>query len=391
MMVNPVFKISMITFPSKQPFVATTIFTKMSQMASDEGALNLAQGFPSFDCSEALQDLVKFYSKGHNQYAPMAGVPVLKSSIAAKTESFYGISLDANTEVTVVSGATEAIFASIHCCVFPGDEVIMFDPSYDAYDPIVRLAGGIPVHISLKASNGYRIDWDELARNITPKTKAIMVNSPHNPTGSIWDPSDLIAFANVIKGTQILIVSDEVYEHIVFDGASHASVLSHPELRKRSFVCGSFGKTFHVTGWKMGYCLAPPFLTAEFRKLHQWVTFSSATPLQYALAEYLKDPNNYLPLSSFYQKKRDLFASFFVNSKWKILPSHGSFFQCLDYSAISNEKDVDLADRYTKELKVAAIPVSVFYEKPPEDKILRFCFAKDDAMLEEAARKLAAL
>jgi methionine aminotransferase len=381
----------MITFPSKQPFVATTIFTKMSQMASDEGALNLAQGFPSFDCSEALQDLVKFYSKGHNQYAPMAGVPVLKSSIAAKTESFYGVSLDANTEVTVVSGATEAIFASIHCCVLPGDEVIMFDPSYDAYDPIVRLAGGIPIHIPLKASNGYRIDWDELARHITPKTKAIMVNSPHNPTGSIWDPSDLDAFAKVVKGTQILIVSDEVYEHIVFDGATHASVLLHPELRQRSFVCGSFGKTFHVTGWKMGYCLAPPFLTAEFRKLHQWVTFSSATPLQYALAEYLKNPDNYLALSSFYQKKRDLFVRYFVGSRWKILPSHGSFFQCLDYSQITDEKDVDLADRYTKELKVASIPVSVFYENPPGDKILRFCFAKDDAMLEEAGRKLAAL
>jgi methionine aminotransferase len=381
----------MITFPSKQPFVATTIFTKMSQMASDEGALNLAQGFPSFDCSEALQDLVKFYSKGHNQYAPMAGVPVLKSSIAAKTESFYGVSLDANTEVTVVSGATEAIFASIHCCVLPGDEVIMFDPSYDAYDPIVRLAGGIPIHIPLKASNGYRIDWDELARHITPKTKAIMVNSPHNPTGSIWDPSDLDAFAKVVKGTQILIVSDEVYEHIVFDGSSHASVLLHPELRQRSFVCGSFGKTFHVTGWKMGYCLAPPFLTAEFRKLHQWVTFSSATPLQYALAEYLKNPDNYLALSSFYQKKRDLFVRYFVGSRWKILPSHGSFFQCLDYSQITDEKDVDLADRYTKELKVASIPVSVFYENPPGDKILRFCFAKDDAMLEEAGRKLAAL
>jgi methionine aminotransferase len=381
----------MITFPSKQPFVATTIFTKMSQMASDEGALNLAQGFPSFDCSEALQDLVKFYSKGHNQYAPMAGVPVLKSSIAAKTESFYGVSLDANTEVTVVSGATEAIFASIHCCVLPGDEVIMFDPSYDAYDPIVRLAGGIPIHIPLKASNGYRIDWDELARHITPKTKAIMVNSPHNPTGSIWDPSDLDAFAKVVKGTQILIVSDEVYEHIVFDGSSHASVLLHPELRQRSFVCGSFGKTFHVTGWKMGYCLAPPFLTAEFRKLHQWVTFSSATPLQYALAEYLKNPDNYLALSSFYQKKRDLFVRYFVGSRWKILPSYGSFFQCLDYSQITDEKDVDLADRYTKELKVASIPVSVFYENPPGDKILRFCFAKDDAMLEEAGRKLAAL
>ena len=381
----------MITFPSKQPFVATTIFTKMSQMASDEGALNLAQGFPSFDCSEGLQDLLRFYSKGHNQYAPMAGVPVLKSSIAAKTESFYGISLDANSEVTVVSGATEAIFASIHCCVFPGDEVIMFDPSYDAYDPIVRLAGGIPVHIPLNSSTGFSIDWEELSRKITSKTRAIMVNSPHNPTGSVWSMEDLDAFAEVVKGTNILIVSGEVYEHIVFDGGQHASVLLHPELRQRSFVCGSFGKTYHITGWKMGYCLAPPYLTQEFRKLHQWVTFSSATPLQYALAEYLKTPAHYLGLSSFYQQKRDLFASYFKDSRWKILPSHGSFFQCLDYAEISNESDVDLAVRLTKELKVASIPVSVFYEKPPEDRILRFCFAKNDDVLREAAQKLSAL
>ena len=277
----------MIHFPSKQAQVQTTIFTKMSQLSSDEGALNLSQGFPGFDCSEELQELLKYYSKGHNQYAPMAGVPVLRQSIADKTHAFYGIELDANTEVTVVSGATEALFASIHCCVSPGDEVIMFDPSYDAYDPIVRLAGGIPIHISLDANQGFRIDWSELARKISPKTRAIMVNSPHNPTGSVWSMEDLDAFAEIVKGTNILIISDEVYEHIVFDGAQHASVLWHPELRKRSFVCGSFGKTYHITGWKMGYCLAPEYLTAEFRKLHQWVTFSSATPLQYALAEYL--------------------------------------------------------------------------------------------------------
>jgi methionine aminotransferase len=381
----------MIHFPSKQPQVQTTIFTKMSQLALDEGALNLSQGFPGFDCSEELQELLKFYSKGHNQYAPMAGVPALRHSIADKTRAFYGIDLDANTEVTVVSGATEALFAAIHCCVSPGDEVIMFDPSYDAYDPIVRLAGGVPVHIPLQASQGFRIDWSELARKITPKTRAIMVNTPHNPTGSVWSMEDLDAFAEIVKGTNILIVSDEVYEHIVFDGAQHASVLLHPELRKRSFVCGSFGKTYHITGWKIGYCLAPEYLTSEFRKLHQWVTFSSATPLQYALADYLKTPEHYLGLADFYQQKRDLFASYFEGSRWKILPSQGSFFQCLDYSEISDEMDVDLSIRLTKELKVASIPVSVFYEKAPADRILRFCFAKNDDMLQEAAQRLAKL
>lgn len=360
----------------------------MSALALEHGALNLSQGFPGFDCAPALQELLQHYSKGHNQYAPMAGVPALRQSLAAKTSSFYNIPVDTDSEVTIVSGATEAIFAAIHCCVSPGDEVILFDPSYDAYDPIVRLAGGIPVHIPLKASRNFAINWDELASKITPRTRAIMVNSPHNPTGAVWSLEDLDAFAEVVKGTNILIVSDEVYEHIVFDGAQHASVLLHPELRKRSFVCGSFGKTYHITGWKIGYCIAPEFLTAEFRKLHQWVTFSSATPMQYALADYLKEPAHYLGLSDFYQKKRDLFASQFAGSAWKVLPSAGSFFQCLDYSAISTEKDVDLADRLTREIKVASIPVSVFYETDPGDKILRFCFAKEDEVLVEAAKRL---
>jgi methionine aminotransferase len=381
----------MIQFPSKQPHVQTTIFTKMSQMALDEGALNLSQGFPSFDCSNELQELVRFYSKGHNQYAPMAGIPVLRQSIAEKTASFYGIELNPTTEITVVSGATEALFAAVHCCVSPGDEVIMFDPSYDAYDPMVQLAGGIPVHISLSAQEGFQIDWSVLTQKISPKTRAIMVNSPHNPTGAVWSQADLDALANILKGTQILLISDEVYEHIVFDGKSHASVLLHPELRKRSFVCGSFGKTYHITGWKIGYCLAPDYLTAEFRKLHQWVTFSTVTPLQHALADYIKIPKHYLELSDFYQKKRDLFIGFFQQSRWKILPSQGSFFQCLDYSAISDEADVDLADRLTREIKVASIPISVFYEKAPSDKILRFCFAKSDEMLTEAAQRLASL
>lgn len=381
----------MIQFPSKQPHVQTTIFTKMSQMALDEGALNLSQGFPSFDCSDELQELVRFYSQGHNQYAPMAGIPALRQSISEKTASFYGVELNPNTEITVVSGATEALFAAVHCCVSPGDEVIMFDPSYDAYDPMVRLAGGIPVHISLSAQDGFQMDWSTLSQKISPKTRAIMVNSPHNPTGAVWSQADLDALADILKGTQVLLISDEVYEHIVFDGKPHASVLLHPELRKRSFVCGSFGKTYHVTGWKIGYCLAPAYLTAEFRKLHQWVTFSTVTPLQHALADYIKIPKHYLELSDFYQKKRDLFVGFFQHSRWKILPSHGSFFQCLDYSAISEEVDVDLADRLTREIKVASIPISVFYERPPGDKILRFCFAKSDEMLTEAAKRLAAL
>ncbi|MHA8065043.1 methionine aminotransferase [Aquirufa sp. ROCK2-A2] len=378
----------MIHFPSKQPSVQTTIFTKMSQMALENDALNLSQGFPGFDCDPEIQDLLKFYAKGHNQYSPMAGIPELRKSIAEKTASFYEVNLDANSEVTVVSGATEAIFAAIHCCVHPGDEVIMFDPSYDAYDPIVRLAGGIPVHIPLELSKGYRIDFDELKQKINSKTRAIMVNTPHNPTGAIWEMEDLQSLVDVLRGTDILLVSDEVYEHIVFDGKQHSSVILHEELRKRSFICGSFGKTYHITGWKMGYCLAPAYLTAEFRKLHQWVTFSSATPLQFVLADILKKPKHYLELSAFYQQKRDLFAHALQGSRWKILPSQGSFFQCLDYSEISLEKDTDLAERLTKEIKVASIPISVFYETPPEDKILRFCFAKTDEMLLEAASRL---
>jgi methionine aminotransferase len=264
----------------------------------------------------------------------------------------------------------------------------MFDPSYDAYDPIVRLAGGIPIHLTLQAEKGFRIDFEELARTITPKTRAIYVNTPHNPTGAIWEMEDLVAFAEVVKGTDIVIVSDEVYEHIVFDGKQHASVLLHPELRKRSFVCGSFGKTYHITGWKMGYCLAPEYLTAEFRKVHQWVTFSSATPLQWALTDMLKMPQYWQELSSFYQKKRNLFANALEGSRFKLLPSQGSFFQCVDYSAITDEFDQDLAVRLTKEIKVASIPISVFYEHPPEQHILRFCFAKTDDILLEAANRL---
>ena len=380
-----------ITFPSKQPNIGTTIFTKMSALATEEGALNLSQGFPGFDCDPVLQDLLAHYSKGHNQYAPMAGIPELRQSIADKTKKVYDLDLSPINEITVVSGATEALFAAIHCCVHPGDEVIMFDPSYDAYDPIVRLAGGVPIHLTLKAEKGFRIDFEELARTITPKTKAIYVNTPHNPTGAIWEMDDLEALAQILKGTEILLVSDEVYEHIVFDGKQHATVLLHPELRKRSFVCGSFGKTYHITGWKIGYCLAPEYLTAEFRKVHQWVTFSSATPLQWALTDMLKMPKYWEELAGFYQQKRDLFASALQGSRFKLLPCQGSFFQCVDYSAISQENDQDLAVRLTKEIKVASIPISVFYEKSPKQQILRFCFAKTNDILLEAAKRLSTL
>ncbi|MEY2793362.1 MAG: Methionine aminotransferase [Bacteroidota bacterium] len=381
----------MISFKSKQPNVGTTIFTKMSALATEEGALNLSQGFPGFDCDPFLQDLLAHYAKGHNQYAPMAGIPELRVSIAEKTKKVYDIQLSPLTEITVVSGATEALFAAIHCCVHPGDEVILFDPSYDAYDPIVRLAGGVPIHLTLKAENAFRIDFEELEKTISPKTKAIVVNTPHNPTGSIWEMEDLDALARILKGTSILLVSDEVYEHIVFDGKKHASVLLHPELQKRSFVCGSFGKTYHITGWKMGYCLAPEYLTSEFRKMHQWVTFSSATPLQWALTDMLKHPNYWEDLSQFYQKKRDLFANALKSSRFKLLPSEGSFFQCVDYTSITNEFDQDLAIRLTKEIKVASIPISVFYENAPNQHILRFCFAKTDEMLLEAANRLSQL
>ncbi len=376
---------------SKQPNVGTTIFTVMSKLATDVGALNLAQGFPSFDCAPHLTDLVNFYmSKGHNQYAPMAGVPALREAISEKTANLYCVNYHPESEVTVVSGATEALYAAITAVVCPQDEVIIFEPAYDSYAPSVELNGGIPVYISLEPPH-YQIDWNLVKEKISPKTKLIIVNTPHNPTGKLLTKSDLDQLANLVQNTNIFILSDEVYEHITFDGTPHLSVMMHPILQERAFICGSFGKTFHITGWKIGYCLAPKALSAEFRKAHQWITFSTNTPVQYALADYLKKPDFYLELPDFYQKKRDKFIDGIKDSRFSYVPAQGSFFQNLNYQAITEENDYNLAIRLTHEIGVASVPASVFYHQKNDYKILRFCFAKSDEILEKASARLSKL
>ena len=377
---------------SKLPTVGTTIFTVMSKLATDCGALNLSQGFPSFDCSPNLVDLVtKYMKKGMNQYAPMAGVQSLREIIAAKTEKLYGVKFDANTEITVTSGATEVIFAAVAATINLGDEVIVFEPAYDSYIPAIELAGGKPVYITLTPQNGYKIDWTEVKNRVSEKTKMIMLTTPHNPVGTVLSQDDLNALANIVRDTNILILSDEVYEHIIFDGNQHHSLITHPVLKDRKFICNSFGKTFHVTGWKIGYCIAAEPLTTEFRKVHQFLTFSSNTPVQFALAEFLENEQNYLNLPQFYEEKRDKFLKSIASSRFKFVPSAGSFFQSLDYSAITDENDYDLAIRLTKEIGVASIPLSVFYHQRNDYKMLRFCFAKDDEMLEMAGERLCKL
>lgn len=377
---------------SKLPHIGTTIFTVMSKLAVDCGALNLSQGFPSFDCSPNLVDLVtKYMKKGMNQYAPMAGVQPLREIIATKTEKLYGVKFDANTEITVTSGATEVIFAAVAATINLGDEVIVFEPAYDSYIPAIELAGGKPVYITLTPQNGYKIDWTEVKNKVSEKTKMIMLTTPHNPVGTVLSQDDLNALANIVRDTNILILSDEVYEHIIFDGNQHHSLITHPVLKDRTFVCNSFGKTFHVTGWKIGYCIAAEPLTTEFRKVHQFLTFSSNTPVQFALAEFLENEQNYLNLPQFYEEKRDKFLKSIASSRFKFEPSAGSFFQSLDYSTITDENDYDLAIRLTKEIGVASIPLSVFYHQRNDYKMLRFCFAKDDEMLERAGERLCKL
>lgn len=377
---------------SKQPHVGTTIFTVMSKLAADCGALNLSQGFPNFDASPRLTELVAHYlRRGFNQYAPMAGVPVLREAIARKTADVYSVGYHPETEVTVVSGATEALYAAITAVVHPGDEVLLFEPCYDSYAPAVELNGGVPVYVTLSPETGYHIDWTAAKARISEKTRLIVLNTPHNPTGACLTRADLDALADLTRGTDILLLSDEVYEHILFDGRSHHSLLTHPELRERSFVCGSFGKTFHVTGWKIGYCLAPKELTTEFRKAHQWITFSTITPVQYALADFLAEPEHYLEVPQFYQRKRDLFLDCLRGSRFTYTPAEGSFFQTVFYGAITDEPDYNLAVRLTKEIGVASIPVSVFYNRKTDHRILRFCFAKDDETLKVAAERLCRL
>lgn len=376
---------------SKLPSVGTTIFTVMSKLAADLGAINLSQGFPDFECDPALVDAVaRHMREGRNQYAPMQGVPVLRQAISAKFQELYGAAYDPDTEVTVTSGGTEAIFDAVAAVVHPGDEAIVFEPCYDSYVPAVEVNGGKAVVISLRYPD-YRVPWDEVRAAITPRTRVIILNSPHNPTATILSAADLQALTRLVDGSGIAIVSDEVYEHIIFDGARHESMARYDALRARSFIVGSFGKTYHVTGWKVGFVVAPAALTTEFRKVHQFVTFSTNTPTQYALAEFLAARRGYPELSSFYQRKRDLFLELIAGSRWQPLPSRGTYFQLLDYSAITNEPDMDFALRLTREHGVASIPTSAFLYKQAPPPALRFCFAKKDETLRAAAERIRAL
>ncbi|GAB3218966.1 aminotransferase class I/II-fold pyridoxal phosphate-dependent enzyme [Algoriphagus aestuariicola] len=376
---------------SKLPHVGTTIFTVMSRMASEEGAINLSQGFPGFGADPVLLELVGKYTRdGYNQYPPMSGIPQLRRRLAEKTELTQIYFPDPETEVTIVSGATEALFSAVTAVVRPGDEVVLLEPAYDSYEPAVTLNGGVPVYVPLNAED-FSVDWERVEKALSPKTRLIMVNSPHNPSGYVWTEEDIDSLATLVRDRDIYLVSDEVYEHITFDGRKHISLGSHPELRNKTFVCGSFGKTFHVTGWKIGYCIAPSDMTVEFRKIHQFLTFTTVTPIQYALAEYLEEPNRYLSIPAFYQSKRDLFAGGLTRTGLIFTPARGSFFQLASYGHLSQIGDRELAERMTRRLKVACIPVSVFYSDRRDDKFIRFCFAKEEAELFEALERLQGL
>jgi methionine transaminase len=373
---------------SKLPHVGTTIFTVMSKLAQECGAINLSQGFPDFPIDGKLSDLVNAAMRaGHNQYAPMPGLPSLREAISNKVERLYGFRYNPDTEVTVTAGGTQAIFTAIGAVVHPGDEVIIVDPAYDCYSPTVELFGGKPVHVRL--SSDMKFDADAVKAAITPRTRMLMINTPHNPAGTILRDTDMRRIADMLRGTDIILLSDEVYEHLVFDGEPHTSVINYPELRERAFVIFSFGKVFHTTGWKMGYALAPKELMTEFRKVHQFNVFSANTPIQHALAAYMKEPSNYEAVPSFHQAKRDRFAKGMAKARFKLLPCEGSYFQTADYSAISGEDDMTFAQRVAREFGVATIPLSPFYKEPPKhQRLLRFCFAKQDATLDAAIDKL---
>lgn len=373
---------------SKLPDVGTTIFTIMSHLAVEHSAINLSQGFPDFDTHPDLIDLVyRAMQKGLNQYAPMQGVPGLRQQIAQKVAAIYGADIDADNDLTVTSGATEALYAAITAVVHPGDEVIIIEPAFDSYAPAIELNQGVPVYVPMTFP-GYAVDWQALERAITSRTRLLIINSPHNPTGTALSQEDIAELKGLVARHDILILSDEVYEHIIFDRRQHESMLRHPDLARRSFVISSFGKTYHTTGWKIGYCIAPPQLSAEFRKVHQFLTFASNTPVQHAYVEFMQRPELYLELPQFYQRKRDLFLSLMQGSRFKALPCAGTYFQMMDYSAISDEADIDFARRLTIEHGVAAIPPSVFYNDGRDHKVLRFCFAKQDQTLQQAAEIL---
>lgn len=370
------------------PSIGTTIFTQMSALAVEHDAVNLSQGFPDFQVDPRLIDMVtKAMRIGHNQYAPMPGVRVLREAIHTKVKTLYNAAFDIDTEITITAGGTQGLTSTILSTIREGDEVILFTPCYDSYVPIIELAGGSPVYVQLKTPN-YLPDWEEFKQVVNHRTRMVIINSPHNPTGTVWNKGDFDQLATILKGTNIMVLSDEVYEHITFDGKQHHSVLGHPELQNRSFAVFSFGKTFHATGWKLGYVVAPENLMTEFRKVHQYEVFSVNAPMQYALAEYMQDPNVFY-ISSLYQQKRDYFQQLMANTRFKALPSSGTYFQLYDYSEISDENDVDFAIRLTKEYGVASIPVSVFYSVPKQDKVLRFCFAKSEETLVEGARRFA--
>lgn len=381
-------------FASKLPQLGTTIFTRMSQLAAEHGAINLSQGFPDFDGPEALREaLARAVRDGHNQYAPMIGLPALREQIAVKVQQCYGRTVVVDEEITVTPGATEALFCAIQVLVRPGDEVILLDPSYDSYAPSVVLAGGTCVHVPLQLPD-FSIDWQRLQDALSPRTRLLILNSPHNPSGAVLAMEDLNRLASLLRDREIYLLSDEVYEHLVYDGARHASVLSHDELYRRAVVVSSFGKAYHLTGWKTGYAVAPPQLTRELRKAHQFVTFCGVLPVQVALAEYMAaHPEHIAELPAFYQAKRDLFCELLASSRFALRPAAGTYFQLADYSDIRSDlDDVAMAEWLTREHKVAAIPISGFYKDAPSDlRLVRFCFAKREATLREAAARLCAI
>ena len=383
------------TLQSRLPNVGTTIFTVMSTLAAEKNAVNLGQGFPDFNCDPALVDAVtQAMQKGLNQYPPMTGVPVLREAIASKVEALYGRRYNAASEITITAGATQAIITAILAIVHPGDEVIVLEPCYDSYVPNIELAGGVPVRVPLTPGT-FRPDFDKIAAAITSKTRAILVNSPHNPSGTVWSAQDMLRLQEILAPTDVLLICDEVYEHMVFDGQQHQSAASYPGLAARAFIVSSFGKTYHVTGWKVGYVAAPAALSAEFRKVHQFNVFTVNTPVQHALAAYMADAKPYLELAAFYQRKRDLFRAGLQRTKFRLLPGEGTYFQCVDISGLAvperNLPEADFCLWLTSEIGVAAIPLSAFYGNGFDQHVVRFCFAKKDETLNAALLRLQAL
>ena len=376
---------------TKLPAVGTTIFTVMSTLAAEKNAVNLGQGFPDFNCDPALVDRVtEAMHQGLNQYPPMAGVPVLRDAVASKIKALYGRGYSPTTEITITAGATQAIITIILSVVHPGDEVIVLEPCYDSYVPNIDLAGGIPVRVPLTPGT-FRPDFDKISAAITPKTRAIIVNSPHNPSGMVWTHEEMLRLQEILAPTNVLLISDEVYEHMVFDGRQHQSAARYAGLAARAFIVSSFGKTYHVTGWKVGFVAAPASLTAEFRKVHQFNVFTVNTPVQYGLANYMVDPQPYLALGAFYERKRDLFREGLKRTRFKLLPGEGTYFQCVDISEVSTLGETEFCKWLTTEVGVAAIPLSAFYGNGFDQRVVRFCFAKKDDTLKEALKRLSTL